>query len=896
MDTQAHVASHVRSRMMKHNKSVMRRATSENDENSETEEGADDPKLIVLVDPEDKANAHQYGHGLGARHMLDMGADVFSLAGNSGQLSPAAIEAMRDDWSYHTMAYAFLSAAAGLYLFYVILDYPRLLARFFSSPIRPKKAEQVLSNDKPEKSKAKGIRTMGGEFWTGWVLKAGSSEVRETVITAPLSDSSDRSGSPSSSTASSAVDEKQEYSAAGSPRTLPAVHPRMVSSQPNAKTSRSDDILFNYYGSSDQPQEVPTLSYHGNSIVVRAEHVIEMENDPDTGLRRQPIPQTRCLTGPVAVVGHTRQQGSVDTLSSTGSSTVSDLKPYDVDVKSESVVTHVYHLDTEKAFTISRRQVYAPPPHIGPLTIYAPRIQRLLLWTPMPGFLPHVTLASVILVSLYLFLVLFATFFRASYKYDWMGPDVMRGGMIGMMQIPIIFGLGGRNSLFRFLLFGRHTNAAIRIHKLAGRLCFLCSALHVGLWMQKWAVAGNLAVASASPHIIWGYIAIASLALLSITSLPFIRRMAHGFFMSCHVVGFTMFLVGLAMHISAALPYCLAGASLYGADILLRASRTRIAEANLQVAPGTDSTIISVPGLKEGWRAGQHIVIRIPKMGGLDGIEGHEFTIASAPGAEGLRLIIKNAGNWSKKLRDISLESDKNGSGLSTRVIVEGPYGGPGNMIFQSFSAVLLVAGGSGITHSLGIAHDLIRKASLPPYNVRARTIEVVWATKTQESVQGFLPIFHQLIAYAKRAEKESPYGTTLKIHIYVTRQPANFPMRIASIVPTADKLSPNAAGNDQPPPGAGYHQLAISGLRIVPGVRPNLGATLNEIVDSMTTLGPGAEEAHQNRRRKPQGIAIGVCGPDALVVDMRQAVRNALQTKGAAVGGIELLEESFSH
>lgn len=217
-------------------------------------------------------------------------------------------------------------------------------------------------------------------------------------------------------------------------------------------------------------------------------------------------------------------------------------------------------------------------------------------------------------------------------------------------------------------------------------------------------------------------------------------------------------------------------------------------------------------------------------------------------------------------------------------------------MIFQSFSAVLLVAGGSGITHSLGIAHDLIRKASLPPYNVRARTIEIVWATKTQESVQGFLPIFHQLIAYARRAEKESPYGTTLKIHIYVTRQPTNFPMRIASMLPATDKLSPTTVGNDPSPPGAGYHQgLASSGLRIVPGVRPNLSATLNEIVDSMTALEPGSTEARA-RRRKPQGIAVGVCGPDALVVDMRQAVRGVLKSKGAVVGGIELLEESFSH
>lgn len=160
--------------------------------------------------------------------------------------------------------------------------------------------------------------------------------------------------------------------------------------------------------------------------------------------------------------------------------------------------------------------------------------------------------------------------------------------------------------------------------------------------VRKWIIAGTLRRASSDQHIVWGYVAVAALGMITLTSLPWIRRMAYGVFLTCHITGLVLLLVGLALHVPEAVPYCVAGASLYGADLLIRATRTRISTASLQAVPGCDSTMVSVAGLREGWRAGQHVVLRVPKLGGLRGIEGHEFTIASAPDAEGLTLIIKN--------------------------------------------------------------------------------------------------------------------------------------------------------------------------------------------------------------------------------------------------------------
>lgn len=216
-------------------------------------------------------------------------------------------------------------------------------------------------------------------------------------------------------------------------------------------------------------------------------------------------------------------------------------------------------------------------------------------------------------------------------------------------------------------------------------------------------------------------------------------------------------------------------------------------------------------------------------------------------------------------------------------------------MILQSFSSVLLIAGGSGITHSLGIAHDLILKASLPPFNVRARSINIVWATRTKEAVEGLLPTFEKLIECGHKAEQESPYGTTLRIQVYVTRQIAPRAARIGSIIPPSHDPE-NVVDLNESRVSVVPEGLTESGVQIISGVRPDLDALLGDTVDLIATLETGNSRGGLSRDVKPQGIAVAVCGPDALVVSAREAVRGISQSKSARVGGIELLEESFCH
>lgn len=87
----------------------------------------------------------------------------------------------------------------------------------------------------------------------------------------------------------------------------------------------------------------------------------------------------------------------------------------------------------------------------------------------------------------------------------------------------------------------------------------------------------------------------------------------------------------ITLHASESVPYVIIAASGYGLDRLLRLVKTRFARAHLTPLPSLGMTKIEIPTLNAGWRAGQHVRIRVLStgMGLLGWSEVHPFTIAS---------------------------------------------------------------------------------------------------------------------------------------------------------------------------------------------------------------------------------------------------------------------------
>lgn len=231
---------------------------------------------------------------------------------------------------------------------------------------------------------------------------------------------------------------------------------------------------------------------------------------------------------------------------------------------------------------------------------------------------------------------------------------------------------------------------------------------------------------------------------------------------------------------------------LYAVSLISSACKTRIAHAELLTLPGSDVTGIFIPSLRTGWRPGQHVRIRVPSLGLRIGWESHPFTISSAPNGDGLVLLCKRAGDWTNALADLAdsgANVDEEGNQTTVSVILEGPYGGHGNTMMASFSGLMLTAGGSGISHALSIAHDVLNSA--PSGVVRARTIDLIWVVKTESAARSVLPTLLELVNEAKAHEtfciegrrkgRNVPNPTALRVHIFVTRCPLSSPLTLLS-------------------------------------------------------------------------------------------------------------------
>lgn len=354
-------------------------------------------------------------------------------------------------------------------------------------------------------------------------------------------------------------------------------------------------------------------------------------------------------------------------------------------------------------------------------------------------------------------------------------------------------------------------------------------------------------------------------------------------------------------------------------------AKTRLAKARLCALPGSSTTIVTISALKSGWRPGQHVRIRIPALGGQHGFEGHPFTICSASNGEGMVLMCKNTGDWTNRLFNLSrtLEASasepEEGAGRNVTIIIEGPYGGTGNTMLSSFSSLVLIAGGSGITHALAIAHDLLKRS--PTGAVRARTVDLVWMVKTEREAKPLMATLLELVSDAKSWEDASIEGqrrqanyafpTALRIHIFVTRCPASSPL---TLVPDATVLSSSDVETDSrnsdmtdDMPGANREKVVylarnlstsstmlamrdknpqLSGITARPA-RPNLNIIISKIADDTI--------AHHRRRLiEASGMYVTACGPEGLVYSTMQAVKTLEAYKRIAVGGVEFEEERF--
>ncbi|KAH9935347.1 ferric reductase like transmembrane component-domain-containing protein [Fomitopsis serialis] len=487
-----------------------------------------------------------------------------------------------------------------------------------------------------------------------------------------------------------------------------------------------------------------------------------------------------------------------------------------------------------------------PPAYIPSWASLFPTGAKVLSTKIRPGY----SLGVVVLMMGYLAVYMYSALFDVN-----LFTSPARLGDIAVSQMPTLYVLATKNNVLGTLI-GKGYEKLNSLHRFVGRLVVGAVNLHALAYFAKWSQTGSISE-HLEPNIICGVVALGCMDVLWLFSLSAVRQTYYNLFYVSHVVAGIAVLVFTAYHMPFAVTYMEIAGALYGFDRLVRLIQTRITTAHLHAMPELGATCIQVPSVNAGWRAGQHVRLRVLStgMGPLGWTESHPFTIASVskhPSEEGLVLMVKKAGDWTTSLYGIAQEPDA-GEGSSgsrrVKVMLTGPFGGPGHAVVTSYSGAMLVSGGSGITYALATAQEILQKSAEGAS--RSRVVELVWSVTDPAGLKPLLPLFAQLLVDA-----QTTY-TSLRISVFYTRA-----------ITSPDVLKT-------------FERLPL-GLTLTPG-RPRLQKLLEGVADR--TAGSGGVDGMT-------GVVVGVCGPPALGDEVGRVVRRLDPKRRKAVGGVELHSE----
>ncbi|KAF9527245.1 hypothetical protein CPB83DRAFT_856618 [Crepidotus variabilis] len=543
------------------------------------------------------------------------------------------------------------------------------------------------------------------------------------------------------------------------------------------------------------------------------------------------------------------------------------------------------------------------PPHVA--AWFKPL--RPVLTTLRIRIAPGFSVGQFIILTIWFYSLVYATFFDSNII-----TDNSRTGWIAVGQLAFVYAFAQKNNILGGML-GYGYEKVNFLHRFSGRIVVLASNVHSFHYFYKWTLEGSFKQNMANPHRIMGVIALLCMDILYLFSIKFVRDRSYNLFYRSHLICLALVLPATYFHKTATLPYLFACVAIYGFDRVIRVFKTRISNAYIRPLPELDVTRVEIPNVNAGWRAGQHIRLRVLslQMGWLGWTESHPFTVASVShGPEGMVLMCKRAGGWTRSLFDMAKLTSytEGGTGRNVKVAVEGPYGGPKHTIFSSFSAAVFIAGGSGITYALTAIQDLVQK-DLQGQS-RVKIIELVW---TLPEPSGLAPILPTLISLVHQS-----VFTPIRISIFYTRaptgiQPAFFafsesPVLSASPIPAVlNRISghekqrsgsrqalrngsPGSSPSTSPPPR--NHPSSPSyfppNMSLAPG-RPKYSKIMEGAIQRAVTLGAGVKDDE-----RITGVVVGVCGPIEMADDVARAVGSIEATRRDQVGGIELCEEVF--
>ena len=195
----------------------------------------------------------------------------------------------------------------------------------------------------------------------------------------------------------------------------------------------------------------------------------------------------------------------------------------------------------------------------------------------------------------------------------------------------------------------------------------------------------------------------------------------------------------------------------YVVDRFLRrsssAEATQIVELDPLASEVTRVTLARPPAFAH--QAGDYAFLRIPALAKH---EWHPFTISSAPQRECITMHVRSAGNFTRALRELAEERERNGVTDPIEAYLDGPYGAPSSQIFEARNVVLIGAG-IGVTPFASVLESLVMRAR--DGQAHPKRVHFFWLNREPLSFEWF----HDLLTRIEQTDQ----GRLVDIRIFMT-------------------------------------------------------------------------------------------------------------------------------
>lgn len=446
--------------------------------------------------------------------------------------------------------------------------------------------------------------------------------------------------------------------------------------------------------------------------------------------------------------------------------------------------------------------------------------------------------------------------------------------------VAVLFGL--RNNILE-LVFGISFERALYWHKMVSFSAILITLYHslCGMSLSGLALTFGMIVMSLS---------------------YFIRHVNFEWFYYVHVSANASFIFFGLIHFSAI--FFAAACVIWLIDLTIRYIITKkTVKASVKVLPADIIRLEFPKSFK--YEAGQYCFLRV---GVLNKIEYHPMSISSCPEDETITVHIRELGDWTSRLGDLARQhyQDNPDETFQLDIEVEGPYGKHAvDMHAPEYEVYMLISGGIGITPMQSLYNSLIRQVEA------GRTLTKVlflWSVRDRALIESIEP---DILSIKQEDGPPSPELRTPK-----SFQPAMNPnpplffvktsKRIDSITLGSDHenmededavkdFQPAVSERDAPPQDPIGEALASDKIfhnmfyltqvsrpegefekaGIVPEKQPWLQFGRPDLADIFKQCENMLLTEPRTRHGRPR-VAVGVCGPQAMVDDVRNICKKS--------------------